>query len=306
MLLEDVLKEFLFNIEIQNFTQKTRKSYKNNNLAFLNFIKKEFNTVELEDVTSQHIKAYFSYLQQKGRKASYINGILRNIRSFFNYCVQEGYITKNQNPCLRVSWIKQPKTVIRTFTDDEIGRMISAFKSDKWINLRNKLIIMTFADTGIRASELINITHADVFETTIRIQGKGNKERYIYLSPILKKFMIKYQRMKEFYFKDKLLLANNYFVSYRGQPLTVEAVERVVKIAGQRAKVREEIRCSPHTIRHYFAIKQLQLGTDIYTLSRLLGHEDISVTRIYLTSLEDQQIVEMGRSTSPLMNLGRK
>ncbi|MED1421639.1 phage integrase SAM-like domain-containing protein [Bacillus smithii] len=83
MLLEDVLKEFLFNIEIQNFTKKARKSYKNNNLAFLNYIF-QFNTVKLEDVTPQHIKAYFSYLQQKGRKASYINGILINIRSFFN------------------------------------------------------------------------------------------------------------------------------------------------------------------------------------------------------------------------------
>ncbi|MEZ0117836.1 UNVERIFIED_ORG: integrase/recombinase XerD [Heyndrickxia coagulans] len=305
MLLDDVLKEFLFHIQIQNYSKKTQKGYKNNNLAFQKFIMEEFDITEIEDVRPQHIKSYFQYLQQKGRKPTYINGILRNIRSFFKYCVNEGYIPENQNPCLKVNWMKQPKTVIQTFTDEEIQKMVNSFKTDKWINARNKLILMTFVDTGIRASELIDIKVDDVTETTIKIHGKGNKERFVYISPVLKKYMIKYERMTEFYFKDKMR-TNNYFLSYRGLPLTVEALERVVKIAGKRAKVREEIRCSPHTIRHFYAIKQLKLGQDVYTVSRLLGHEDLNITRTYLSSLADSEIVEMGRMASPLMNLGRK
>ncbi|MFS0575342.1 tyrosine-type recombinase/integrase [Sporosarcina sp. 179-K 3D1 HS] len=111
--------------------------------------------------------------------------------------------------------------------------------------------------------------------------------------------------MKQEYFKDKLLTHSNYFVSYRCLTLTVEALERVVRLAGERANVRSHIRCSPHTIRHYFAQKMLQGSMDIYSLSRLLGHNSINTTKIYLESLQDEEIVEMGRMSSPLMNLGR-
>ena len=67
--------------------------------------------------------------------------------------------------------------------------------------------------------------------------------------------------------------------------------------------VRTEIRCSPHTCRHYFAQAQLRNGLDVYSLSRLLGHEDISITKRYLQGLNDRNIVERSIKTSPLMNL---
>ena len=82
-----------------------------------------------------------------------------------------------------------------------------------------------------------------------------------------------------------------------------EAVERVIKDAGIKAGIRQDIRCSPHTIRHYFAQKQLKNGLDVYSLSRLLGHENISITKRYLQSLQDNDIVQMSIKTSPLMNL---
>ena len=85
--------------------------------------------------------------------------------------------------------------------------------------------------------------------------------------------------------------------------MTGEAVERVVKLCGKEAMVRTEIRCSPHTCRHYFAQAQLRNGLDVYSLSRLLGHEDISITKRYLQGLNDRNIVERSIKTSPLMNL---
>lgn len=120
---------------------------------------------------------------------------------------------------------------------------------------------------------------------------------------MLKKVMIRYERIKDFYFKDKNVKHDNYFLSNTGLPLTIEAVERVVRIAGETAKVREDIRCSPHTIRHYYAQAQLRNGLDVYSLSRLLGHENISITKRYLQGLQDESILEMSVKTSPLMNL---
>lgn len=306
MILTEVLEEYLYHIQVENYSHRTIKGYKNNNLAFFRFIEADFNITELEKVKPQHIKAYFMHLKKLGRKPTYVNGILRNIRSFFAYCMEENYVTKESNPCFKVGWLKQDKTVIHAFNDQEIGLMIQSYKPSSWINMRNKLILMFFADTGIRNSELIDIQHDDILETNIKIRGKGRKERYVPISPVLKKNMIKYERMKEFYFKDKLLTHNNYFVSYRSLPLTTEAMLNVVKRAGENAKVRKSIRCSPHTIRHYYAQKNLRMGNDIYSLSRLLGHTTVNITKIYLESIQDESIVEKGRMHSPLMNLHKK
>ena len=132
LLLEDILEEYLYDIEVKNYSPRTIKGYKNNNLAFFRFIEADFNITELGKVKAQHIKSYFMYLKKIDRKATYINGILRNIRTFFNYCMDENYITKENNPCLKVGWLKQDKVVIHTFDDAEIGRMIQVFKPSYW------------------------------------------------------------------------------------------------------------------------------------------------------------------------------
>jgi len=257
----------------------------------------------LEEVKATHIKGYFMYLKSKGRKETYINSILKGVRSFFNYCVEEGYIHSKLNPTINVRWLKEDRTIIKTFNDDEIKAMVNSFKMTDYIEARNKLIMLVLVDTGIRNLELCTLTMENILETTMVIDGKGSKQRYLYLSPMLKKYMIRYDRIRNHYFKDSLQKHSNYFLSYRGKPLTVEAVLRVVKIAGGRSKVREDIRCSPHTIRHYFAHKQLQGGLDVYSFSRLLGHERIEITKRYLEGLEDASIVDKAIKTSPLMNL---
>ncbi|MGG0275946.1 tyrosine-type recombinase/integrase [Bacillus rhizoplanae] len=303
MLLEDIYKEFLYDLEIKNFSIRTIKGYRNNNRAFLNFLKNEFDIDEVDEIMTKHIKAYLMNLKNKGLTESYINGIHKNLRSFFRFCIEEGYITEKRNPILGVKWMKEPKVIIKTFTDEEVKKMLNAYTGNTYLEMRNKLIIMFFVDLGIRNLELSSLTHLDVMETIIKIQGKGNKERHLYISPLLKKYMIKYERIKEMYFKDKMMIVSNYFLSRNGKALTNTAVEIIVKTAGERAKVRKIIRCSPHTLRHYYAQKQLRLGLDVYSLSRLLGHESTIITNRYLQSLQDEKIIEIARSTSPLMNL---
>lgn len=303
LFLEDVYKEFLYDLEIKNYSPRTIKGYKNNNKAFLNYLKNEFEIDELEEVTSKHIKSYLMNLKQKGLKELYINSVHKCLRSYFKFMVEEGYIAEKRNPILSVKFMKEPKVIIKTFTDDEIKRMINAFPNNNYLNLRNRLIIMFFVDLGIRNLELCSLTHLNIMETIIQIRGKGNKDRHLYVSPLLKKYMIKYERIKHEYFKDKLMIENNYFLSRNGKTLTIDAIEKIIKEAGKRAKVRDSIRCSPHTIRHYYAQKQLKLGLDVYSLSRLLGHESTMITTRYLQSLNDENIVEMAKSTSPLSNL---
>ena len=181
--------------------------------------------------------------------------------------------------------------------------MLEHWKFSSYLHARNKCIMAVLFDTGIRNFELCQLKKLDVKETVIHIMGKGRKERVVPISPYLKRIMIKYERIREAYLSDDILHYDNYFLSSRNKPLTGEAVERIVKLAGQGAKVRKEIRCSPHTCRHYFAQAQLRNGLDVYSLSRLLGHEDIAITKRYLQGLKDTEVLELGVKSSPLMNL---
>jgi integrase/recombinase XerD len=305
LLLKELLKEFILELEIKNYSKRTLKSYKNNNLLMFTYLEKEFEVVEVEDVKTPHIKSYIKFLERQGRKTSYINGLLKCFRAFFKYVVDEEILSLN--PMARVGWVREGKVIINTFNDEEVSKMINIFKGRDYINIRNKTIMAFLLDTGIRNLELCNIRNIDVNENSLTIkQGKGRKDRRVALSPYLRKVIIRYIRCKDNYFKNRIMDENTpFFLSYRFKPLTIEAVERIVRLCGEMANIRKEIRCSPHTCRHYFAQAQLRNGLDIYSLSRLLGHEDIAITKRYLQGLEDENIIEMSVKTSPLMNLNK-
>ena len=181
--------------------------------------------------------------------------------------------------------------------------MLNYYKGRDFMSIRNKTIIYCLVDLGIRANELCEMDSLNIFESNLKIVGKGDKERFLPISPVLKKQMMKYERAKASYYKNNTMKYTNYFLSYRGNPLTIEAIERVVRLCGAECSVRDSIRCSPHTFRHYYSQRHLKNGLDIYTLSRLLGHETVSITKRYLQSIKDSEVVEMGAVTSPLMNL---
>lgn len=91
MLIDDVLREYLYDIKTRNYTERTMKGYRNNLKKFFSYCKSEFEFTEVEEITHIQIKQYLGYLQEKGLTATYINTILKNIRSFYNYCYSEGY-----------------------------------------------------------------------------------------------------------------------------------------------------------------------------------------------------------------------
>ena len=300
MFLQDVIKEFIFEIKLRNYSERTIKGYKNNILKFARYMKNEFEIVEIEEISHVHIKSYLNFLKGNGLTEVYINTILKNLRSFYKYCFTEGYCL---NVALKVGWLRERKTIIKTFSDDEIRKMMDVYNYSSYIHARNKCIMAILIDTGIRNFELCQLKITDIRETVIYIMGKGKKERVVPISPYLKKIMIKYERIREGYLKNNILHYDNYFLSYRNKPLTTEAVERIVRLCGEIANVNKNIICSPHTCKHYFAQAQLRNGLDVYSLSRLLGHENVTITKRYLQGLKDKEVLELGMKSSPLMNL---
>ncbi|MDQ0459002.1 phage integrase SAM-like domain-containing protein [Clostridium sardiniense] len=95
MCLKDVLEEFILELEMQNYSPRTIKAYRNNNLLMFTFIENEFGVTELEGIQTVYIKDYIKFLQKNKRKVSYINGIIKSFRAFFKYAVNEEYIENN-------------------------------------------------------------------------------------------------------------------------------------------------------------------------------------------------------------------
>lgn len=131
------------------------------------------------------------------------------------------------------------------------------------------------------------------------VNGKGHKQRVVPITAILHKAMLKYERVRDNYFALKVT-DNNYFLSFHGRQLTNSAVENIIKRHGSGI---EGVRVSPHTCRHFFAQQQVKMGTDLYTISRLLGHENIQITQTYLNSLRDDEVIAISKQKSVLMSL---
>lgn len=183
MQLNELLSEYLLDIQIQNYTPKTIKGYKGSCRRFIEFMKVEYNIEKLEDVTHLHIKGYIKQLHKKGRSPVYMNTILKNIRSMLAYAVGERYI--QESPMDRVNWLKEEKKVFVVPTDEEIAKMLNVYRGSKLLDIRNATIMAMFVDTGIRCNELIELTPADIIGGAVIINGKGRKQRYVPPSPLM-------------------------------------------------------------------------------------------------------------------------
>ena len=213
------------------------------------------------------------------------------------YCYEEGYGAFNTKCCF--PWCKEERTVITAFTPQQVKTLFQNCRGGDFKAIRDRTILTMLIDTGIRCLELCSIRPSDVHEDYIIIQGKNHKQRVVPITPILRKNMVKYEAVKESYFRYKNT-DDTYFLSFHGRTLTVSAVEVLMKKYGSGI---EGIRVSPHTCRHFFAQQQIKMGTDLYTISRLLGHENIQITQTYLNSLRDRDVIEIAKSKSVLMSL---
>ena len=154
-------------------------------------------------------------------------------------------------------------------------------------------------ETGIRCWELCCIQKQDIHDDFIIINGKNHKQRVVPITPILRKALLNYDGCIVNYFALKNI-DNYYFLSVHGRQLTNSAVEHIIKRHGEGIS---GVRVSPHTCRHFYAQQQIKMGTDLYTLSRLLGHENVQITQTYLNSLRDTDVIQIAKQKSVLMSM---
>ncbi|KYG34932.1 tyrosine-type recombinase/integrase [Alkalihalobacillus trypoxylicola] len=300
MLLEDAFMEYEYHCLARNYTKKTMINKRQEYKQLKAFLVEKRGITELTSIHQADMKAYLRYKQNSGLKPQSIQSMAKQVKAFFNWCVNEEYLVKS--PMDKVALPKVPKLVLTGLTTNEVVKMMNSFKGNDFLNTRNLAILCIMTDCGLRAMEVSGLKEVNVRETEILVFGKGSKERLVFISPALKKILIKYERVKRQYFKGRIKQSDHYFLAYQGKSMSTVAVYNLVKESSKRVGIDSK-RVSPHMFRHYFAVQSVLSGIDIYSLSKLLGHSDINITERYLRSLDSSQLSVKAISSSPLMNL---
>ena len=284
------LEEYLVDLEVRNYSELTTKNYRNRLIHWFEFTGKE----DLDSVSIFDVKRYSAHLLKEGKKPSYVNVILITIKAFIQWCHDEGiggWETK------KWPYVRKESPAIPTITPAQARKILASAEGTSWQQRRDKAVLVCLFETGIRAAELCNIKPEDVTGEYIVIHGKGKKERRCAITPILKKALLRYQRASEGKFE---LPDHYYFLSVRGKKLTNDSLKCIVK---KHCKGIEApgLRCSPHDFRHFFAVQQLKMGRDLFSVSRMMGHSNIQTTAVYASSFDEQTLLNM--TDSVLMNL---
>ncbi len=287
---QTLIRKFITAKIVKGLSDRTIKYYKETIDFFLLRVQKN-----IKDVTSDDIRLYTAIRLKKDKVTSTTAGNeLRNLRSFYNWLQTEELIKRN--PMAKIEPIKKEKIQKEAFTEDEVELIRAACASEM-----EAAIVEVLLSTGCRVGELVKMERQDITGETILVHGKGRKDRFVYLNArariALGKYMsersdeVKYifpksinatssQKMKKVrreWFKHADLIADGV--------RDVSGIEKTIKEIGRRAKVDN---VHPHRFRRTCATLALRRGMPIEQVSKMLGHEQLSTTQIYLDLSEEE------------------
>lgn len=273
----DHFDSFISYLEIQKkYGAATLRSYTNDLKAYAKYLL-EIETHYL-DVHPKDMRMWVATMASQLARAT-INHRIAVVRRFYHYLEKENVIASN--PMQTVSFVRKEKRVKAPLSVSEIKKVIEdSDEGSDFEALRNKLIFVLFYSMGLRATELITIKWKDVdlHRRTIRIRGKGNKERLGFILPFAVGIIKEYRAICTL----KLIRNDSLLVTNDGKPLTYLYVYRLVKKRLKLYTTKEHT--SPHVLRHSFATHLLDKGSDIHTIKELMGHSSASTTQNYLNA----------------------
>lgn len=285
MKIEQAIDEFInYCIFEKGLSIKTKESYLNDLTVYLEFLHKN-NVKNVTEITSQNIKEFLKK-RNKTEKITTIAHNLTVIKNFHSYLLRENIVTKDVSTMIERPKLR--KSLPKTLSIEDIDSLLDIDLKTPF-DYRNKAMLELMYGTGLRVSELINLTinDIDITNCSIKIFGKGNKERIVPIGEYCIYYLNIYLNVRDLLLKkstsDKLFLNNH------GKGMTRQGffknLKAILKAKGLNCEV------SPHTLRHSFATHLLERGADLRSIQEMLGHADIATTRIY-THKSDEKVIE--------------
>jgi len=270
-----------------NLSEHTMRAYSGDLKHAQDFIGRK---VELESIKKECLRQYMGYMRNElDLKESTIKRRVACLKLFFKWACHEAIIGSNPFDALN-DRIRLPKRLPRTIDSADACKLrkITALsgRDSSYDICCKKVAIGLLLETGVRVGELssINIDDVSLADRSIKIHGKGNRQRYVYfLSPVVadavSAFMVRRKRAR--------LRAEKLLVSHGGSHLTPPSVRRILREFAELAGISRKV--TPHMLRHTCATQWLESGLDIRYVQKLLGHHSISTTEIY-THVSDQSL----------------
>lgn len=254
------------------------------------------NSDALVNVSREQITGYMTQLKEKGLAAATIARKLAAIKAFYRFMTAEGYMDANPAEVVEAGTkgIKLP----RVLSEYEVVRLLNQPDITTAEGFRDRTMLEVLYATGMRVSELINLTleRVDLNMKYIIAFGKGNKERIVPLGSVAAEFLQQYLEKV----RPKLTHAgrntNIVFLAFGGHELTRQRFWQIIRAYGRKANINKAL--TPHILRHSFATHLLDNGADLRSVQELLGHSDISTTQIY-THLTNKRLRDIYAKAHP-------
>jgi len=272
------IDSFLQYLELEkNYSAHTITAYKNDLRSFADFIDLQFPGQDLKGVNYPQVRSWIVQLVDEGLTNSSINRKVSSLKSFYKYLQKTRQL--EVSPLTGHRALKMSKKLQVPFSETEVDAVLNSFPAEGFEELRNKLIIELLYSTGIRRSELINVklNNLDIAGRSLKVKGKGNKERFIPLLPGVVETIVEYlpeRKTVENAFSEGYL-----FLTGKGVKMYDSLVYRTINnyFRGISSKLKK----SPHILRHSFATHLLNQGAHINAVKELLGHSSLAATQVY-------------------------
>ena len=255
-------------------SKNTLSAYRSDLQRFSRFLKDK----NLLEVTQVEVQGFLAYLLAQATRASSSARSLSTIRRFYRYQIRQNAISND--PCAQVMAPKQGRPLPKSLSESQVGDLLHAPDTNKKLGLRDRAMLETLYATGLRVSELVDLTllQTNLDVGVVRVIGKGNKERLVPLGEQAIDWVTRYlKRARPELMKSRS--SDALFVTARGKPMTRQAFWYLIKKHAKKAGIQHEL--SPHTLRHAFATHLINHGADLRSVQMLLGHSDLSTTQIY-------------------------
>jgi integrase/recombinase XerC len=275
------LARFIQYIQFEKrYSPHTVSAYQSDLDQFIRFLNTPEETItHPSEITHHLIRNWMVAMMSEDITARSITRKIATLRKYFKFLLQEGIIT--HNPASKINTPKSPKNLPVVVEDAKLTQMLDdneVFTHD-FKGLRDKLVIETLFGTGMRLAELLGVKETDIniYEGTVKVLGKRNKQRIIPINNELKLLISEYLDLK------KSQNFNNNSLTLLVTDKGADAYPKLIYLIVQKylSYISTQNKKSPHVLRHTFATSLLNRGADLNAIKELLGHANLSATQIY-------------------------
>lgn len=312
---QELFNIYMFAKEAEGLAKRTLENKKGYYLVFHRYLEERHEGVTPNTLDTNTIREFLNYLKNNlikhknnhcvkekyksvGVSVSYINTIMKHIRAFYNFLIEEEVV--RANPFTKIKALKEVQDNIEAFSLDQLKVLLKQPNQRMYAGFRDYVLMMLLADTGMRINEVLKLQHKNINykANIIELEGTNTQNRKTCYVPISTKIN---KLLRKLFIKIKEFNTPYMFVTVYGNVIDPDRFRNRLKQYGKDAGIKG-VRVSPHTSRHTFAKYYLLNKGDIITLQKILGHSSIEMVRKYI-NMTNKDIMKQHSKYTPINNL---